>query len=128
MPSFSFFFFGSLKHIPIIFRSHSKFPVPQKHCSAGESKAELICFKLSTHELIQQAALHFTYCSCPGTGVLPVCKTHKLFPFSTSKFFPSGSNPATTFCIEILLKLVRQPCPQGLARMDLHCQHGLFHY
>lgn len=35
-------FFGLLKHIPIILRSHSKFPMPQQHCAAGESPEELI--------------------------------------------------------------------------------------
>lgn len=35
-------FFGLLKHIPIILRSHSKFPMPQQHCAAGESPEELL--------------------------------------------------------------------------------------
>lgn len=35
-------FFGLLKHIPIILRSHSKFPMPQQHCATGESPEELI--------------------------------------------------------------------------------------
>lgn len=35
-------FFGLLKHIPIILRSHSKFPMPQQHCAAGESPEDLI--------------------------------------------------------------------------------------
>lgn len=34
-------FFGLLKHIPIILRSHSKFPMPQLHCAARESPGAL---------------------------------------------------------------------------------------
>lgn len=35
-------FFGLLKHIPIILRSHSKSPMPQQYCAAGERPEELI--------------------------------------------------------------------------------------